>query len=89
MDEAGNNLVAGSTFSYGADGSDIILLQYAPDGSLNWITTWGGSLDDAAQGMVLDDDFVYLAGSTKNNSPGMLDALVIKANNLTGGFPLP
>lgn len=89
VDEAGDILVAGSTHSYGAGGSDIVLLQYAPDGTLNWYKTWGGPLNDAVQGMAIDGDFVYLAGSTENNSQGMADALVIKAESRAGGFPLP
>ena len=89
VDGAGNILVAGSTFSYGAGASDIVLLQYAPDGTLNWTSTWGGLLTDVVQGMAIDGDFVYLAGSSENNSQGMTDALVIKADNRNGGFPLP
>jgi hypothetical protein len=89
VDEAGNILVAGSTFSHGAGGSDIVLLQFAPDGSLNWTSIWGGPLDDAVQGMAIEDDFVFLAGSTRNNSQGMGDALVIKADSRSGRFPSP
>jgi hypothetical protein len=89
VDDAGNILMAASTFSYGAGGSDIVLLQYTPDGRLNWYKTWGGPLDDAVQGIAIDGDFVYLAGSTKNNSQGLNDALLIKADSRTGQFPPP
>jgi hypothetical protein len=89
VDDSGNILIAGSTFSYGAGGSDIVLLQYTPDGKLNWYTTWGGLLNDTTQGMAIDGGFVYLVGSTENNSRGMNDALVIKADGRMGQFPPP
>lgn len=89
VDPDGNILIAGTTFSYGAGKSDIILLQYSPDGALNWTSTWGGSLGDTVQGMAIDGNYVYLAGNTENNSQGMADGLVIKADRLAGGFPPP
>ena len=89
VDDAGNILVAGSSFSFGEGGSDIVLLQYTRDGKLNWYRTWGGPLNDAVQGIAIEGDFVLLAGSTENHSKGMNDGLVIKADSQTGEFPGP
>ena len=50
---------------------------------------WGGPLKDSTQGLALSGDFVYLVGSTENNSRGMNDALLIKADARTGQFPRP
>ena len=87
VDESGNILVAGNTDSYGSGKGDIALLSYSPEGSLNWSQLWGGPLKDAAQGIALLDGFVYLVGSTENNSLGLNDALLIKADARAGGFP--
>ncbi len=89
VDSEGNILIAGNTDSYGSGEGDIVLLSYSPGGTLNWSSLWGGPLKDAAQGLALFGDFVYLVGSTENNSAGMNDALLIKASASTGSFPAP
>jgi hypothetical protein len=89
VDASGNILVAGNTDSYGSGKGDIALLSFSPEGSLNWSRYWGGPLNDAVQGLALFGNFVYLVGSTENNSAGMNDALLIKADSWTGEFPLP
>jgi hypothetical protein len=87
VDSDGNILIAGLTSSYGAGGDDVVLLKYSPEGELIWYQTWGGALNEAIHGMAIDGDFVYLAGNTDSFSKGMNDALIIKANRLTGEFP--
>ncbi|MBI3738264.1 MAG: hypothetical protein HY258_04380, partial [Chloroflexi bacterium] len=89
VDANGNILIAGNTFSYGAGKGDIALLQFSPDGKLNWSQLWGGPLDDSTQDLVIDRNFVYLVGSTENKSQGMNDALLIKAFSQTGQLPPP
>jgi hypothetical protein len=89
VDPDGNILIAGTTLSFGAGKSDIVLLQYSPDGALNWPSTWGGPLGDTVQGMAIYGNYVYLAGSTENDSQGMADGLVIKADRIAGRFPPP
>ena len=89
VDSNGNILIAGNTESYGSGKGDIALLSYSPKGTLNWSSLWGGPLKDATQGLALSGDFAYLVGSTDNNSAGMNDALLIKADALTGQFPPP
>jgi hypothetical protein len=89
VDAAGNILVAGNTDSYGNGKGVIVLLQFSPDGNLNWSSLWGGPLDDAVQGLVLRGDYVYLVGSTDSYSMGLNDALFIKADAKNGQFPPP
>jgi hypothetical protein len=89
VDANGNILIAGNTFSYGAGKSDVALLQFSPDGKLNWSQLWGGPLDDSTQGIAIYGDYVYLVGSTENKSRGLNDALLIKADAQTGQFPGP
>ncbi len=89
VDSAGNVLIAGNTDSYGSGKGDIALLSYSLEGALNWSQLWGGPKKDAVQGIALYDGFVYLVGSTENNSLGLNDALLIKADAHTGAFPAP
>lgn len=88
-DPQGNILIAGNTDSHGSGKGDIALLSYSHAGGLNWSSLWGGPLKDAVQGLALFGDFVYLVGSTENNSAGLNDALLVKADVQTGSFPEP
>lgn len=89
VDSADNILIAGNTDSYGSGKGDIALLSYSPEGDLNWSQLWGGPKKDAVQGIALYNGFVYLVGSTENNSLGLNDAVLIKANAQTGELPAP
>jgi hypothetical protein len=89
VDSTGNILIAGNTDSYGSGKGDIALLSYSPEGVMNWSQVWGGALDDATQGLTLSGSFVYLVGSTYNNSLALNDAVLIKADARTGAFPIP
>jgi hypothetical protein len=89
VDAAGNILVTGHTLSYGNGKNDIMLLKYSPNGTLLWEQIWGGPLVDQTHGIVMDGGFVYLAGETENNSAGLNDGLLIKADAQTGQFPQP
>lgn len=88
IDEDGNVLVAGATASLGSGGDDVLLLRYSPDGNLYWSQTWGGPDREAIHGLALAGDFVYLAGNTDSFSRGQSDALIIKADRLSGIFPI-
>jgi hypothetical protein len=87
VDNDGNVLVAGATASYGNGEDDVVLLQYSPEGALNWYRTWGGPQKEAVHGLAIDDHFAYLAGNTNSYSKGQDDALVIKADGQSGRFP--
>ena len=82
-------LVTGHTVSYGNGKNDIMLLKYSPDGVLLWEQIWGGPLIDQTHGIVIDGDFIYLAGETESYSAGLNDGLLIKADAQTGEFPQP
>jgi len=87
VDNDGNILVAGAAASYGNGEDDVVLLEYSPEGALNWYRIWGGPLKDAVHGLAIDGDFAYLAGNTNSYGKGQDDALVIKADGRNGRFP--
>lgn len=67
VDSSGNVYVAGETHSFGAGGSDALLLKYGPDGTLLWQKTWGGTEKDVGWDVVVDPTGnVYVTGKTKS-----------------------
>lgn len=65
----------------------MVLLQYNPEGVLNWQAIWGGPGQEAVHGLATDGDFAYLAGKTDSESKGQNDALLTKADSQSGQFP--
>ncbi len=49
----GGYIVAGSTTSFGAGGSDAWLMKLAADGSIVWQKTYGGTESDGARSRLL------------------------------------
>jgi hypothetical protein len=87
IDPQGNILIAGQTDSYGNGGNDIVLLQYSPQGHLNWYKTWGGTASEGALDIVMDEWIGYIAANTKSFGSGQDDALLIKIDGAAGNFP--
>jgi hypothetical protein len=88
VDPEGNIYVAGESDSYNrANGLDIVLLRYDPDGVLLWSQTWGGSQNEGALGIALDGNYLYIAANTRSFGSGQDDALLLKVDALTGQFP--
>jgi uncharacterized delta-60 repeat protein len=60
-------------------GGDVVLLKFAPDGSLVWQRTWGGSGTERGQTVaVAADGSVYVAGSTNSFGSGEGDGFLLK-----------
>ena len=65
-------------FTTGVAG-DAVLLKFAPDGTLAWQRTWGGSGTESGQGVAVGPDgAVYMTGSTSTFGAGSGDIFVIK-----------
>jgi PKD repeat protein len=78
--------LAGSTASYGAGGSDGLLLKYDSAGVLQWQKTWGGAADDSLASLTLDTGGnVFLAGESSSVNPGNVHAAVLKLDS-AGAF---
>ena len=77
----GGFIVAGSTSSSGAGGSDAWILKLNADGAVAWQKTYGGSNDDRADSIqqTADGGFI-VAGSTSSFGAGGSDAWVLKLN---------
>jgi len=66
----GNVYVVGTTTSYGAGGSDLVLLKYDSSGNLLYQQTWGGNQNDFGTGVALDSGgYVYAVGYTYSLGP--------------------
>ncbi len=79
VDSTGSAYVAGSTTSFGAGGQDVLLAKYDGAGNSIWTRTWGGSGDDFAYGVLVDDNNnVYVVGGTDSFGAGWYDVLILK-----------
>lgn len=76
---AGPVFVAGATSSYGAGLSDGLLLKYDNTGALSWQKTWGGTEDDAFNGLIQDaGGNTFLAGADGSLQAGDVLATLTK-----------
>jgi len=83
LDSSNNIYLAGRTVSFGAGSSDMVLVKYNSLGQQQWNTTWGGSLSDTGNEVVVDfSDNVYLVGYTTSFGAGGNDMVLVKYNSL-------
>ncbi|MBI4862392.1 MAG: PQQ-binding-like beta-propeller repeat protein [Candidatus Riflebacteria bacterium] len=77
----GGYIIAGTTYSFGAGGSDAWVLRLRGDGSLAWQRTYGGAGTDFASDVqqTADGGFV-VAGATTSFGAGGYDVWVLKLN---------
>jgi len=75
----GGYAVAGITESFGAGGSDFLVLKLNPDGSLAWARTFGGTDYDYAYSITQTTDGGFaVAGATYGFGADSTDFLVLK-----------
>jgi len=75
----GGYIVAGETDSFGGGDRDIWVLKLAPDGSVEWQKTYGGSREEEASSIQQASDGGYIvAGSTETYGAGRHDFLILK-----------
>ena len=87
VDAAGNILLAVNSRLTPTSPTDVYLLKFSPDGQLLWESRWGGEDEEVIHGVVVDGDYIYLAGEIKFREPAQIDALLIKADSQIGQFP--
>ncbi|MDP3728716.1 MAG: PQQ-binding-like beta-propeller repeat protein [bacterium] len=77
----GEYIVAGSTRSSGAGGSDSLLMKIDADGNMQWEQTYGGSDDDKFFFVQQTTDGGYIAtGHTFSSGAGESDSLLMKTD---------
>ncbi len=81
----GNYLVAGSTTTSGAGGSDVYLIKNSPSKLSYWAKTFGGTGNDIGYSVARVSDGGYvIAGSTDSFGAGGLDVYLIKTDSNGG-----
>jgi len=75
-------VIAGSTRSSGAGGSDVFLVKTDATGNALWQRVYGGVLDEQAfDVMELADHGYIVAGSTRSFGAGYLDVYVVRTDS--------
>ncbi|KCZ70793.1 hypothetical protein ANME2D_02818 [Candidatus Methanoperedens nitroreducens] len=78
----GGYIIAGTTFTYGAGGSDAWLLKIDANGSRLWDRTFGGINNESAASVQQTSDGGYIiAGTTFTYGEGGSDAWIIKTDS--------
>ncbi|HUK27276.1 MAG TPA: SBBP repeat-containing protein [Candidatus Acidoferrales bacterium] len=89
VDSNGNIYVAGTTSSYGAGGTNGILLKYDSFGNLIYYRTWGGSQNSYGTGVAVDSGgYVYETGYTYSLGPKPGTSAVILLKYDPNGTPI-
>ncbi len=88
LDSQDNLYVASSTSSYGAAGSDALIMKYnSSSGSRIWNKTFGGANSDRADGIALDNnDNIYIGGYTNSFGPGASGSAFIAKFDNSGNY---
>ena len=77
----GGFIIAGSTSSYGAGGSDVWLLKTDAQGNYSWAKTFGGVENDKGNAVYQTSDGGYIVtGYTKSYGNGNMDVWLIKTD---------
>jgi hypothetical protein len=78
----GGYVVAGYTYSFGADYSDIYVVKLDSWGNVQWTKTIGGSVTDVAYSIIQSSDGRYVvAGKTLGFGAGFADIYVVKMDD--------
>ena len=81
-DASGNLFVAGPSADYVNETVSVLLLKYAPDGTLLFAKTWSSSENDLVYSIAVDGTGdVYLAGATRGAIIGDSDTLLLRYSN--------
>lgn len=79
----GGYVAAGSTRSYGAGGSDILLVRFDAEGNPVWFKTFGGNgFDEGYSVRQTSDHGFVIAGRTQSYGAGGYDVWLVKTDSL-------
>jgi parallel beta-helix repeat protein len=75
----GGYAIIGTTYSFGAGGSDVFLIKTDENCNMEWNQTYGGPEDDSAYSIRQTSDYGYIiAGTTESYGAGSSDIWLVK-----------
>ena len=78
----GGYIVAGSTLSFGAGSSDVLVLKLSSTGEIEWQKAYGGASNDLAYSIKQTEDGGYIvAGETYSFGAGDYDCWILKLSS--------
>jgi hypothetical protein len=84
----GGYIIAGTTSSFGAGGSDVYVVRVDSSGKVEWTRTFGGDHDDCGYGIAPADDGGYIiCGSTSSYGAGDADVWLLKTDSRGNAEP--
>ena len=82
VDSSGNSYIAAYTKTSGAGEQDFLIAKYDTSGNLEWQRTLGGTAQDIARTIAVDNSGnVYVTGHTQYGPAGSNDVLIAKYNS--------
>ena len=86
LTDDGFAIVVGETYSFGAGGSDMVVLKIdIDDGSVEWCRVYGGASDEGGRDVViLPGGDILAVGSTKFSGPGDIDFWALRLSSSNG-----
>ena len=73
-----NTFITGTTSIFGAGDRDVFLIKYNSSGLQQWNTTWGGLNSEGLGGIIIENNSIYISGSTNSFNGGDFDVFLAK-----------
>lgn len=67
-----------------SNGRDAVILRYAPNGYLQWVTSMGGTFSEFPRGMDVLDDKIYVQGGYVNSFETFINGTKLTLNTESG-----
>ncbi len=89
IDSTNNLYVVAQVYDYGATYDDLVMMTWDALGNQPWHTVWGGPLYEWVIDIDVDNDNIYVCGSTTSFGAGGYDFFLSKYSTITATSEIP